>query len=101
MSLIAAHELPVEAIHAFRVRFAHRDVIINFNDVLDDTLDAMVPQAHSPTTVTYNVVGAFRASVTLGLHGVSPDRTYRCRAIARPHVDGIRSVSEVVYANAR
>lgn len=61
----------------------------------------MVPDADPPTFIFHGIVNASLAGVTLGFHCISTQGASSCGTVARPHKDGVSSMTDMVGPSIR
>lgn len=62
---VALEVLPIETVTAFVIWLAFRDVLIFADHTVDDVVNLVIANAHTPTMVAYRVVNALQPGVTL------------------------------------
>lgn len=94
--MITLKELPVEAILTFWFWRAFWHFIILHYHIFDDISNGVRGYTDSPTFVTYHVVNATRASVTLRLERISEHGTGRGSAVTNTHIYWVSSMADMV-----
>lgn len=95
------NETPIVAVDTFGICFTHGNLLIGFENVLDNGIDSVVSNAQVPSLVAHRVIDTSLSRETLTLKGIPRSSTGGEIAIACTHENRICCIPNVESSSTR